>query len=96
MCALVCACVRACVCACVRVCVCVQRMLGWKHVHRVCVCHLGGSISMCQGIVCMCRVSTRLCVCVGGWGARARFALFAIYLLEREGTEEERRDKFIY
>ena len=82
---------------CVCVCVCVQRMLGWKHVHRVCVCQLGGSISMCQGIVCMCRVSTRLCVWGGGGGgcARARFALFAIYLLEREGTEEERRDKFI-
>ena len=57
-------------------------------------CLLGGSTSMCQGVVCMCHVHACLCVCVC-------FALFAITLLEKDeggwgGRTEERRERNLF
>ena len=37
-------------------------MSGWKQVHGVCVRQLGSSISMCQGVVWMCRFTILICV----------------------------------
>ena len=68
-------------CVCVCVCVCVPRILGWEHVHRVCVCQLGGSISMCH-LSCAYAVYARdcVCVCVGGGGGLRRKQEREVYI----------------
>ena len=107
MCVCVCGGGGGCVCVqCQPVCVCVHmpaRVCAANVRVEACTwdvrCLLGGSISMCHGVVRMCHVQVCLCVCVC---VCVCFALsFAITLLEKDGgvgggRTEERRGRNLF